>query len=197
VRHIQNKCQTELQNAYLREKLETIRSRAEESLDIIRSIRDPLVVAEEEPVDVSECLGEALHSFQRKPSTAVVEKHQADLPQVRATREKLVQCFCHVIKNALDAIGEKGQIWIGTRRRVDGLVEVVIADDGPGMPLEVQAHLFELFLTTKADRGGLGLGLWWTHVYVSRLGGQVKVLSTLGQGTVISIRLPVAQEMLT
>jgi signal transduction histidine kinase len=69
---------------------------------------------------------------------------------------------------------------------------VVIADDGPGMPPEVQAHPFELFLTTKADSGGLGMGLWWTHVYISRLEGQVKVQTTSGQGTVISIRLPVA-----
>jgi two-component system cell cycle sensor histidine kinase/response regulator CckA len=77
---------------------------------------------------------------------------------------------------------------------VDGLVKVVVADAGPGMPPEVQAHLFELFVTTKADRGGLGIGLWWTHVYISRLGGQVKAQSTPGQGTVISIRLPVASE---
>ena len=156
------------------------------------SIRDPLVVSEEELLNVSDCLGEALHGFQRKPSIAVVEEYQPDLPPVRATREKLVQCFCHVISNALDAIGEKGQIWLRTRRRVDGLVEVVIADDGPGMPPEVQAHLFELFLPTKSDRGGLGMGLWWTLVYISRLGGQVKVQSTSGQGTVISIRVPVA-----
>jgi signal transduction histidine kinase len=192
VRQIQNKCQAELGNPYLREKLEIIRLRAEESVEIIRSIRDPLVVAEEEPVDVSHCLGEALHSFRRRPGIAVLEEYQPDLPPVRATREKLIQCFCHVISNALDAIGEKGQIWLRTRRRVDGLVEVVVADDGPGMPPEVQAHPFELFLTTKADRGGLGMGLWWTHVYISRLEGQVKVQSTSGHGTVISIRLPVA-----
>jgi GAF domain-containing protein len=194
VKHIQDKCQAELHNPYLKEKLGTIRRAGEESLGIIRSIRGPLEVANEEPVNLSDCLAEALRGFQRTPYIVVTEKYQADLPPVQATREKLVQCFCHVIGNALDAIGEKGQLWLRTRRRVDGLLEAIILDDGPGIPHEAQAHLFELFFTTKADRGGLGLGLWWTHVYISRLGGQVKVRSTPGQGTVISIRLPVAQE---
>ena len=56
--------------------------------------------------------------------------------------------------------------------------------------------MFELGWTTKGDQGGLGLGLWWTHIYISRLGGQTKLRSTPGQGTVVSIRLPTAQEAL-
>jgi signal transduction histidine kinase len=183
-----------LRNPYLKEKLEGIHRAADESLAFIRSIRGPLEVADEEPLDVSDCLAEALRGFHRKPGIVIIEEYQFGLPAVRATREKLVQCFCHVISNASDAIGEEGQLWLKTRHRVDGLVEAVIADDGPGISPEVQARLFELFFTTKADRGGLGLGLWWTRVYVSRLGGQVKVQSTPGEGTAISIRLPAARE---
>ena len=137
----------------------------------------------------------AIYIFRLKPGIEVVERYQPYLPPVMATREKLIETFCHVIGNALEAMGEAGQLWLSTRRRLDGLVEAVIGDDGPGIPPQAQTHLFELGFTTKpAEEGGLGLGLWWTRVYVSRLGGQVKLHSAPGQGTVVSIRLPAAQE---
>jgi signal transduction histidine kinase len=194
---IQAKCQDELHNPYLAQKVERIRRVTAESLDIIRRIREPFEKADLEPVNVSECLAESLGTFQLEPGIEVVESYQHNLPQVMATREKLVEIFCHVISNALDAIalGEAGQLRLWTRHRPDRLVEVIIADDGPGIPLEVQAHIFEPFFTTKrGEGGGLGLGLWLTRVYVGRLGGQVRLDSTPGRGTTVSVRLPALQE---
>jgi GAF domain-containing protein len=194
---IQAKCQDELCNPYLAQKVEEIRRVAAESLTIIRRIREPFEMAEVEPVNVSDCLAEALSAFQLKPGVNVVESCQHDVPPVLATREKLVETFCHVVGNALDAIAtdEAGQLRLETRHRPDKLVEVIITDDGPGIPPEVQAHIFEPFFTTKGtEGGGLGLGLWLTRVYVSRLGGQVKLDSTPGRGTTVSIRLPAVQE---
>jgi GAF domain-containing protein len=191
---IQAKCQDELRNPYLAHKVEEIRQVATESLTTIRRIREPFEVADVEPVDISECVTEALSSFQLAPGIEVVERYQSALPPVMATHEKLIETFCHVIRNALDAMGDQGQLWLSTRRRLDGLVEVVFSDDGPGVPPEIQPHLFELGFTTRPEEGGLGLGLWWTRVYVSRLGGQVRLHSTPGRGTVVSIRLPAEQE---
>jgi GAF domain-containing protein len=196
VSRIQAKCEDELNNHYLKEKLELISRMADESKTRIQRIRGPFEVADEEPLSVSECLAETFDGFQTKPGIKVVERYQPGLPPVMAAREKLMQAFCHIIGNALDALGESenGQLWLSTRRRLDGLVEVVIADDGPGIPPEILADLFAPGRTTKKQRGGLGLGLWWTHYYVRRLGGQVKLQSTPGQGTVVSIRLPAIQE---
>jgi GAF domain-containing protein len=193
---IQAKCKEELKNPYLAEKLEEIRRAAVESLTIVRRIREPFEMADVEPLDVSACLAEALSSFHIESGIKVLEQYQSKLPPVMATREKLIESFCHVIGNALDAMEDSGQLWLSTRRRLDGLVEVVVADDGQGIPPDVQPHLFELGFTTKPDEGGLGLGLWWTRAYVSRLGGQVKLRSIPGQGTAVSIRLPAAQERL-
>jgi GAF domain-containing protein len=194
---IQAKCQDELRNPYLANKVEQIRQVTTESLNIIRRIREPFEVADTEPVDVSDCLAEALTTFQIDPSVRITENYQADLPQAMATREKLVETFCHIIGNALDAVTLQngGHLQLETRQRPDRLVEAVIADDGPGIPLEIQAHIFEPFFTTKKEEGGgLGLGLWLSRVYISRLGGQVKLDSTPGQGTTVSIRLPAVQE---
>jgi GAF domain-containing protein len=196
VDRIQAKCEQELNNPYLEEKLEMIKRVASEGRTIIGRIREPFEVADEEPVNVSDCLAEALCRFQTKPGIKVVERYQPHLPPVMAAREKLIQALCHIIGNALDALNEseKGQLWLSTRRRLDGLVEAVIADDGPGTPPEILADPFVLRRTTKREKGGLGLGLWWTHIYVRRLGGQVKLQSTTGHGTVVSIRLPAVQE---
>ncbi len=191
---IQSKCQDELRNPYLAQKVERIQQVATESLAIIRRIREPFEMADVEPLDASSCLAEALSTSQVKPGIEVVQSYQDDLPPVMAAREKLIETFCHVISNALEAIGETGQLRLCTRSLPDGLLEIIIADDGPGIPPEVQAHIFELGYTTKTDQGGMGLGLWWTRVYVTRLGGQVVLDSTLGQGTAVSIRLPAAQE---
>jgi signal transduction histidine kinase len=193
---IQAKCQDDLNNEYLKGKLETIERVASEGRTIIQRIREPFEVAEEEPVNVSVCLAEAINSFQIQPGIKIVEQYQFDLPPVMASREKLNQAFCHIIGNALDAMSEndKGQLLLSTRRRLDGLVEAVITDDGPGIPPDIMADPFVLRRTTKKDKGGLGLGLWWTDIYVRRLGGQVKLRSTPGQGTLVSIRLPALQE---
>ncbi len=198
VNRIQIKCQDELNNPYLRKKLELIGRVASEGRTIMRRIRGPFEVADEEPVTVSDCLTQALNTFKIRPVIKVVERYQAGLPPVMADRQKLIQAFCHIIGNALDALDErgKGHLWLSTRRRLDGLVETVIADDGPGIPVEVLEDPFVLRRTAKKETGGLGLGLWWTHIYVRRLGGQVKLHSSRGQGTVVSIRLPVAQEKL-
>jgi GAF domain-containing protein len=194
---IQAKCQAELGNPYLAQKVEQIRQVTAESLDIIRRIRQPFELAELELVEVSDCLASAQSSFQLDPSLRVLESYQPQLPQVLASREKLVETFCHIIGNALDAMAKRegGLLRLQTRHCPDGLVEAVVADNGPGIPLDVQAHVFEPFFTTKeSERRGLGLGLWLTRMYISRLGGQVKLDSTPGQGTTVSLRLPAAQE---
>jgi signal transduction histidine kinase len=192
---IQKKCKDELSNPYLAEKIAEIYRVADESLTIIRRIREPFERAETESLNVADCLAEALERFELEPGIEVTRRFQPDLPPVMAARDKLIEAFCHIIGNALEALGEKGHVWLSTRRRLDGLVEVVIADDGPGIPPEVQTRLFELCVTTKSpDEGNLGLGLWWTRTYVGRLGGQVKLSSTPRRGTVVSIRLPSAQE---
>jgi signal transduction histidine kinase len=194
VKLVKKKCKAELRNPYLADKVETIQRVSEESINIIRRIRAPFELDDVEPLDVSACLADALGAFHVEPGVKVITQYQPDLPPVMATCKKLTEAFGHIIGNALQAMGQVGELRLATRRRPDGLVEVTITDDGPGIAPEVQAHLFELGSTTKQAEGGLGLGLWWTRVYVSRLGGQVKLHSTPGQGTVVSIQLPAAQE---
>ncbi|MGA7934552.1 MAG: ATP-binding protein [Kovacikia sp.] len=73
-------------------------------------------------------------------------------------------------------------------------VRITISDNGPGIPLEAQAHLFEPFFTTKPMGVGTGLGLSISHQIVTEThGGQISCHSTLEGGTAFVVELPISQ----
>jgi two-component system sensor histidine kinase HydH len=73
---------------------------------------------------------------------------------------------------------------------VEGLAEIRVSDDGPGIAAALQARLFTPFFTTKPD--GTGLGLSIVHSIVKSHGGDVRLESEPGRGTTFFIRLPLA-----
>jgi signal transduction histidine kinase len=79
-------------------------------------------------------------------------------------------------------------IWIHTRCEADQVL-VEIADNGIGIPLEVQPHIFEPFFTTKGVGKGTGLGLNTSYKIVEQHGGDIRVLSRPGD-TYFQVRLP-------
>jgi CheY-like chemotaxis protein len=70
--------------------------------------------------------------------------------------------------------------------------EVLVRDGGAGMSPEVRSHLFEPYFTTKADRGGTGLGLSTVHASVEQAGGTIWVETEPGRGTTFRILIPEA-----
>ena len=84
-----------------------------------------------------------------------------------------------------------------TRRQGDGeqWIEVRIQDDGPGIPFEFRAKIFEPFYTTKPPDKGTGLGLWVVRSNLMMLRGTVWVESETGRGATFIVRLPVATEL--
>jgi signal transduction histidine kinase len=97
--------------------------------------------------------------------------------------------WTNLLTNALDAIDGNGTIRISTRAEPEFVV-VEIADDGPGMPPEVQARAFEPFFTTKDVGKGTGLGLDISRrIVADRHHGQIIIASEPGR-TVISVRVP-------
>jgi two-component system nitrogen regulation sensor histidine kinase GlnL len=103
-----------------------------------------------------------------------VEEYDPSLPPVYANRDQLVQVFLNLIKNASEAIGERadGEVQMttafrpgvrlsrpGSKTRVSLPLEFCIKDNGPGVPDDLMAHLFDPFVTTKPTGSGLGLAL--------------------------------------
>ncbi len=119
------------------------------------------------------------------------------LPPVRCNISELNQVFLNLIINAAQAIEEQvsisgahGEIRIETR--VEGHDAVIeIADDGPGIPAELQDRIYEPFFTTKEVGRGTGQGLALARTTLERHSGSLECASEPGVGTTFTIRLPI------
>jgi two-component system nitrogen regulation sensor histidine kinase GlnL len=130
-----------------------------------------------QPVNIHDVLDHvkqvATNGFARHIS--IVENYDPSLPPIAGNRDKLIQVFLNLIKNAAEAIGEErtdGQIVLGTafrpgvrlsvpgsKARVALPLEISVADNGPGVPEDLRPHMFDPFVTTKQNGTGLGLAL--------------------------------------
>jgi signal transduction histidine kinase len=115
------------------------------------------------------------------------------LPPLETTAAGLNQVWTNILDNAIDALPEHGHIRLRTwaEQHASGSLDlcVTIEDDGPGIPLESQAHIFDPFYTTKPVGVGTGLGLGIAHRIVEEHGGTIRFTSGPGS-TIFLIRLP-------
>lgn len=121
------------------------------------------------------------------PEVGSIECHASELNQV----------FLNLIINAAHAIEENqagiGKIKIATHK-LDDNIEILIQDNGAGMPEEIQDKVFNLFFTTKEVGKGTGQGLSLSHsIVVEKHGGKIFFESSPGVGTIIHVQLPIKQ----
>ncbi len=112
---------------------------------------------------------------------------------VLADRQGLEQVLINLVENAVKYTPEKSTITIGTRRVRDGWIELYVSDNGPGIPAEHHARLFERFYRVDEGRskamGGTGLGLSIVKHLVSGMDGAIAVRDNEPKGTVFSFEL--------
>ncbi|EPR37451.1 integral membrane sensor signal transduction histidine kinase [Desulfovibrio sp. X2] len=145
-----------------------------------------------ETLDVNEIIRETASFLEREASyrNVVLGLHLGEnLPHIASDRGQLQQVFLNILNNAFAAVNEGGAISVTTWEKDIETVGVSIKDDGCGMSEETQRHIFEPFFTTKKG-SGTGLGLSITYGIVKRLGGDISVLSKVGQGTTFTLFLP-------
>jgi PAS domain S-box-containing protein len=119
----------------------------------------------------------ALYSNKFQSKDIRIERHFGECPRVRAVSGELKQVVSNLVANAADAVGNKGTITVTLgfiRNDGETKLQMLIEDDGAGIPPEHLQHLFEPFFTTKKDVG-TGLGLWLTKEIVDRHGGSIEV----------------------
>ena len=110
---------------------------------------------------------------------------------VRGNYYQLEQVVINLINNACQAIeSPEKAICLETRNEANGLVALVLKDEGTGIPAENLQHLMDPFFTTKRERGGSGLGLAVTSRIVRNHGGTIDYASEVGTGTTVTVHLP-------
>jgi PAS domain S-box-containing protein len=140
---------------------------------------------------VQAVLGFLSPSFLAKKAGLVVQDGELAKIKVMADRNNLETLLLILLSNALDAIREEGTIKVELRSLDDDHLDIVIADNGCGIPLADRAHMFEPFFTTKPIGKGTGLGLAIAKNIVTEHGGDIRLESTPGKGTSAIVRLPV------
>ena len=120
-----------------------------------------------------------------------LERHyDRDLPPIFSDAPQLRQVVLNLLTNASQAIGREGTITITTRPAGSDTVEVEIRDSGCGIPAKNLKKIFDPFFSTKPPGQGTGLGLSISHGLIRQLGGDIRVTSTVGQGTTFTVTLP-------
>jgi two-component system sensor kinase FixL len=114
-----------------------------------------------------------------------------DLPAVRMDKVQIEQVIVNLLRNAIEAIKESGrhELAISSYRAGPRIVEIAVADTGPGIPDTVAQQLFEPFVTTKEK--GMGVGLSICRTIVEAHGGRIWMVPNPVGGTIFKIQLPV------
>ena len=112
-----------------------------------------------------------------------------NLPPVYVDAEQLWEAFLNLIRNALDAMPDGGNLTVSAQRNgAEALVSV--SDNGRGMTQDEARNLFVPFFTTKSD--GTGLGLAYVQRVINEHGGRIDCATARGKGSTFSIQLPLA-----
>jgi len=146
-----------------------------------------------EPIGINEVVDDVCTIVNHQLEThqvKIIKELDAQLPTIQGNPNQLQQVLMNLMMNAQQAMdGQPGTVTVRTRRTGQE-IEIVVRDDGPGIPEEIQRKLFEPFFTTKPTGQGTGLGLSVSFGIIQDHHGEISVESEVGQGTDFVIRLP-------
>jgi len=149
-------------------------------------------------LDIHQLLNETINFLKpdlRFKNTEIVPIFEESLFEIHSDPKFLEQVFVNLISNAIYATKQKGpgqgRIEIRTSK-AGANVEIVISDNGTGIPDEDREKIFDMFYTTKPTGKGTGLGMPISQNIVNKLGGDISFESRLGVGTAFTVRIPVS-----
>ena len=151
-----------------------------------------LPLPEVAPLDLNELVGEVLGLYES--SSAVIDTHLADdLPPVLGDATQLRQVIHNLLRNSEDALEGRAAAHIRIVTELTGTrARLLIADNGPGFPVELLPRIFEPYVTTKAR--GTGLGLPIVKKIVEEHQGSIEISNAPEGGARIDIHLPLVKE---
>jgi len=178
------------------EKLAKIEKELERIVEIIGSLLSFSRFKELEGsrVDLVAVIDDALLLLHHNLSTKKIRLEKripADHVEIAGDENRLKQLFLNLLLNSIDAVLDGGLIRIGlATHAAERLVEVTIADDGYGIPADIQSKIFNPFYTTKVNKKNTGLGLSICQQIAEAHSGIITFTSVPGQLTEFVVRLP-------
>ncbi len=183
------------------ELINNIETGSERTVEVVNGLRSfsRLDSDRKEETDIHRSLESALVILQNQTKNRItIQRQYGDIPAIWGFPGRLAQVFLNILKNAIDAIDQKGgeavgEITIETKPvGAEGRkqIKVSISDTGPGMGRTASGKLFDPFYTTKEVGKGTGLGLSIALGIIESHGGTIKVDQTSEKGTTFAVLLP-------
>ncbi len=187
--------------------LRSLQTGSDRITEIVNALRNfsRLDEAPIKQVNIHEGLDSSLqllqHRLKQQPGRAKIEIHKCyspSFPKIECFVGQLNQVFMNIMANAIDALeahaSKTPMVTITTSQPRTDCVRIAIADNGPGIPVEIQAKIFDPFFTTKPIGKGTGLGMSISRqIVIEQHGGNLYFQSSGQSGTEFFIELPIAQ----
>lgn len=169
-------------------------TQAERAAAIIRGLRSMVEEGDVErrDEDINELVDEAMALAtigSRQRRITVRTQYGTGLPAVRVNRIQIQQVVVNLVRNAIDAMAESASKILAVETGVgDGMVEITVADTGPGIAADIEDRLFQPFVSGKSQ--GMGIGLSICRSIVEAHGGTIRVDSNSAHGVTIRFTVP-------
>lgn len=177
-----------LSDPYLDKNLEEISKYSIEALNAVKENIDNLRPIELSEIELSDVINEVIARFSEYEQITFNSKFLSGHCFVFANYKNLVFIIQNIVDNAIREMQGAGIIDISVNNNNDEVI-VSIVDNGPGMNSETITRLFE-FEKNNPNPSNIGFGLWWAKTMMSRLGGNINVLSELGNGSTFNLIFP-------
>ena len=170
--------------------LDRIRNQVGFSTGIIQSLQNLTQLKEVKKirVDLAAFIEEEIASSKLPRGIKVVRKIPEGQFFVAADKKQLGIVFDNILKNAVQAMDNRGTIWVTVTETSAGLCEISFKDTGPGIKAENLAKIFESLVSTRAT--GTGMGLAICQMIIEKHGGTMEARSKPGEGATFIVRLP-------
>ncbi|MBF0343161.1 MAG: PAS domain S-box protein [Nitrospirae bacterium] len=164
-------------------------SKLTKELMLVSRIQDTELLS----VNLNDAINGAIIVLEDKLRGITLHLDLAEYASVMGDPIKIEQVFINIIDNSIYALPDKGDIFIRTFVQ-DAMVIVEVTDNGVGIKEENLKNIFDPFFTTRRIGEGTGLGLSICYGVIAQHGGTIDIISALGKGTSVIIKIPVGEE---
>ena len=179
-------------------------SKIEDSAKSVKSIVESLLYfsgtakQHNEDININKIIENTLSLFKYKFSSTninIEKKLSKDIPPLKIDKNQINKVILNIISNSLEAMDDynAGTLYINTSK-INDFCEIIIKDTGAGIPEKNLNEIFDPFFTTKTSQHHVGLGLSTVYNIIQNYQGSIKVSSTVGKGTQLTITLPLTPQ---
>lgn len=197
--HTENQGLTDLDNHALHDAMDIVFDNIEIGLERVSQLVQNISIANDvekanvELFDMNACVTAIAHKLSNQfPANISIELRLAQLPHLYINVYKISQLLINLITNARESIKDGGKICITTAQK-GSFVEMSVVDNGCGIEQHLQDIIFDPCYSTKKDAVETGLGLAISRDIAHEHGGSLRVLSIQGEGSVLTLTLPVSE----